>query len=155
VENSLAFYQALRKAKVPAELHVYQDGPHGVGLAPGQPGLETWKDRLADWLKNSGFLVGAKERAAVDGVIKDGATPIGFGSITFESLEYPSAPPVTARIRNGKYSLPKNQGPIQGNNRIRICNMGTVEPRPTIEDVAIHENNVVIKQGQNTFDVGL
>ena len=47
VENSIAFYLALRKAGVPAELHVYESGPHGVGLAPFDPVLSTWTDRLA------------------------------------------------------------------------------------------------------------
>ncbi|HZZ28517.1 MAG TPA: alpha/beta hydrolase [Pirellulales bacterium] len=55
-ENSVQFYLALRKAKVPAELHIYQQGPHGVGLAPNDPVLSTWKDRLADWLKIRGLL---------------------------------------------------------------------------------------------------
>ena len=32
-ENSVRFYLALRKAKVPAEMHIYEKGPHGVGLA--------------------------------------------------------------------------------------------------------------------------
>ncbi len=43
VENSLAFYQALRKAKVPAEMHIYQEGPHGVGLAPAGRGFRPGK----------------------------------------------------------------------------------------------------------------
>jgi acetyl esterase/lipase len=55
-ENSVQFYLALRKAKVPAELHIYQDGAHGLGLAPNDPVLSTWKDRLADWLKVRGLL---------------------------------------------------------------------------------------------------
>jgi acetyl esterase/lipase len=55
-ENSVQFYLALRKAKVPAELHIYQQGAHGVGLAPKDPVLSTWKDRLADWLKTRGLL---------------------------------------------------------------------------------------------------
>jgi acetyl esterase/lipase len=38
-ENSIAFYLALHKAGVPAELHVFERGPHGVGLALGDPGL--------------------------------------------------------------------------------------------------------------------
>jgi acetyl esterase/lipase len=50
-ENSVEFYLALRKAKVPAELHIWEKGSHGVGLAPTDPVLSTWKDRLADWLK--------------------------------------------------------------------------------------------------------
>jgi acetyl esterase/lipase len=49
-ENSVLFYLALRKAGVPAELHIYQHGPHGVGLAATDHILSTWTDRLADWL---------------------------------------------------------------------------------------------------------
>src|SRR5204863_8798515 len=33
IENSLLFYRALRAAGVPAEMHVYEHGPHGFGLA--------------------------------------------------------------------------------------------------------------------------
>ena len=36
VENSILFYSALRKAGVPAEMHIYERGPHGVGLAAGR-----------------------------------------------------------------------------------------------------------------------
>ena len=55
-ENSLAYYGALRKAGVAAEIHVYERGPHGVGLAPNDPVLSTWTARLADWLKIHGWL---------------------------------------------------------------------------------------------------
>jgi fermentation-respiration switch protein FrsA (DUF1100 family) len=55
-ENSVEFYLALRKAKVPAELHIYQNGAHGLGIQPADPVLNTWKDRLADWLKVRGLL---------------------------------------------------------------------------------------------------
>ncbi|MCU7550549.1 alpha/beta hydrolase [Chitinophagaceae bacterium LB-8] len=52
VENSLSFYQALKTNGVPAEMHLYPKGGHGFGLATGQGYLETWPDRLADWLKS-------------------------------------------------------------------------------------------------------
>jgi acetyl esterase/lipase len=55
VENSIYFYLALRKAEVPAEMHIFQKGEHGVGLAPSDPVLKTWPDLLADWLKVEGF----------------------------------------------------------------------------------------------------
>jgi acetyl esterase/lipase len=55
-ENSLLFYAALRKHKVPAELHVYEKGRHGVGLAPRDPVLSTWTDRLAAWLAARGVV---------------------------------------------------------------------------------------------------
>jgi acetyl esterase/lipase len=55
-ENSVMFYLALRRAGVPAELHIYEQGKHGVGLAPKDPVLSTWPARLADWLKVRGLL---------------------------------------------------------------------------------------------------
>jgi acetyl esterase/lipase len=54
-ENSVLFYLALRKAGVPAELHIYERGPHGVGLAQKDPVLSSWPSRLADWLKLRGL----------------------------------------------------------------------------------------------------
>jgi acetyl esterase/lipase len=152
VENSIAFYQALRKAKVPAEMHIYQDGPHGVGLAPGQPGLETWKDRLADWLKNSNFLSGPVKRAAVSGTATVDGQPINFGSITFLSEAAPNSRPVSARISQGKYSLPLDRGPALGPNRMMVYHMGTVEPRPSIEEVGVYEAKVEIREGENPLD---
>ncbi len=55
-ENSILFYMALRKAGVPAEMHIYEKGEHGVGLAPYDPALSTWPARLADWLRTRGLL---------------------------------------------------------------------------------------------------
>jgi acetyl esterase/lipase len=55
-ENSALFYLALRKAGVPAEMHIYEQGPHGVGLAPTDAALSTWPARLADWLRVRGLL---------------------------------------------------------------------------------------------------
>ncbi len=51
VENSLLLAAALRKAGVPCELHVYEQGPHGFGLGRGDRILESWTDRCADWLR--------------------------------------------------------------------------------------------------------
>lgn len=55
-ENSMAFYSALRKAGVPAELHIYEKGPHGVGLAKTIPGANTWPDCCREWMRSHGFL---------------------------------------------------------------------------------------------------
>lgn len=55
-ENSILFYLALRKVGVPAELHIYERGRHGVGLAPNDPVLSSWPARLADWLRVRGLL---------------------------------------------------------------------------------------------------
>jgi acetyl esterase/lipase len=56
VENSLLFAEALRAAHVPYELHVFEHGPHGVGLASDDPVLNTWTMLLQHWLKARGFV---------------------------------------------------------------------------------------------------
>jgi dipeptidyl aminopeptidase/acylaminoacyl peptidase len=55
-ENAVHFYLALRKAKVPSELHVFQPGKHGVGLAQNDTVLSVWPDLLTTWLRGQGFL---------------------------------------------------------------------------------------------------
>ena len=55
VENSMIFADALRKAGVPFEIHLYEQGPHGFGLAPTNSTLATWTELCANWLAIRGF----------------------------------------------------------------------------------------------------
>jgi acetyl esterase/lipase len=52
VENSLDFAAALRRAGVPFDLHIYQHGRHGIGLANGHP----WTADCIFWLREQGFV---------------------------------------------------------------------------------------------------
>jgi acetyl esterase/lipase len=65
VENSLMFVAALRKAGVPFELHLYERGRHGFGLAAKDPILSTWPDRCADWLRLHNFMAPGLPAAAI------------------------------------------------------------------------------------------
>jgi len=56
VENSVRFYLALRKAKVPVEMHLFENGPHGVGMALSDPSLGAWPNLLMNWLRARGLL---------------------------------------------------------------------------------------------------
>ena len=56
VENSVRFYLALRKARVPAEMHLFENGPHGVGMALNDPALSVWPSLLMNWLRARGLL---------------------------------------------------------------------------------------------------
>jgi acetyl esterase/lipase len=58
VDNSLEFAAALRRAGVPFDLHVYQKGPHGIGLADKPPFKKAhpWSQDLVFWLKAQGFV---------------------------------------------------------------------------------------------------
>jgi acetyl esterase/lipase len=55
-ENSVQFYLALRRAGVPAELHVFRTGCHGVGLAAKIPGTSAWPACCQAWMRNQGIL---------------------------------------------------------------------------------------------------
>lgn len=56
VENSVRFYLALRKAKVPAEMHIFENGAHGGGLWLSDPALSLWPELLANWMRGRGLL---------------------------------------------------------------------------------------------------
>ena len=56
VENSLQFFSALRAAGVPAELHVFPHGRHGLGLAKGDPSVSQWPQLCARWMDGLGML---------------------------------------------------------------------------------------------------
>ena len=50
VENSVNYYLALRKHKIPAALHVWEDGGHGYGLAKGQGSIKDWPNICQNWM---------------------------------------------------------------------------------------------------------
>ena len=55
VENSIQLAAALSKAGVPFELHIFPEGPHGLGLAGGRPGAGEWPALCQKWLTRLGF----------------------------------------------------------------------------------------------------
>ena len=55
-ENSVLFYLALRKAGVPAEMHIFEKGPHGVGLANNDAALSDWPVALGNWFRTRGLI---------------------------------------------------------------------------------------------------
>jgi dipeptidyl aminopeptidase/acylaminoacyl peptidase len=56
VINSVMFYSALVKAGVPVEMHIFQHGGHGAGLAAADPALSVWPDLLAKWMRERGYM---------------------------------------------------------------------------------------------------
>jgi acetyl esterase/lipase len=56
VEQALSFYNALIKAGVSAEIHIFAHGPHGSGLGMGNATLDQWPNLLESWLRDRGLL---------------------------------------------------------------------------------------------------
>ena len=59
-ENSIYFYLALRKAEIPAEMHIYEKGGHGFGPGTKHGAVSSWMTRCADWMRARGYLDGRK-----------------------------------------------------------------------------------------------
>jgi acetyl esterase/lipase len=55
-ENSIAYYLALHRQHVPAELHVFRTGKHGSGLGQHEPLLSIWPLLLARWMAGLGYM---------------------------------------------------------------------------------------------------
>jgi len=56
VQNSVVMYLALKRANVPAELHVYAEGGHGFGVRKSSLPSSTWTARCVDWLQSQALL---------------------------------------------------------------------------------------------------
>ena len=117
-ENAVAFYLACRKHKVPAELHIYRPGPHGVGLILGDPVLGTWSTHLRDWLRNQGFFKPVT-RAGIEGRATVNGKPVSWGRVVFEPADA-NAPLVCARIMGGRFVLDARNGPPVGPVKLRV-----------------------------------
>jgi acetyl esterase/lipase len=55
VKNSLVFYEALVKNKVPAEMHLYPRGGHGFGMI-NKTHPDLWMERVKNWMESMGWL---------------------------------------------------------------------------------------------------
>jgi acetyl esterase/lipase len=65
VEQPLRFYDALVKAGVDSELHIFASGGHGSGLGKGDPALDQWPNLLEIWLRAHGLLTAENASPAV------------------------------------------------------------------------------------------
>ena len=159
-ENAVNFYLACRKHHVPAELHIYKPGPHGVGLMQGDPVLGTWPQHLAAWLRNQGFFSTAK-RASVTGTITINGKPVSWGALVFEGTD-PNAPRPTARIMGGKFKLDAANGPAVGTSKLTATySAADVPGLDTPDGTATTSTNkgaplsVEIREGENPLTLEL
>jgi acetyl esterase/lipase len=60
IENSIRFFQALTRAKVPAEFYAFEHGGHGMGMRDGLGTASEWPDRAREWLRARGLLTPVK-----------------------------------------------------------------------------------------------
>jgi acetyl esterase/lipase len=58
-EHSVGMYRALKRAGVPAELHVYASGGHGFGVRQKSQPCSSWPEQCVAWLRSQGMLTGS------------------------------------------------------------------------------------------------
>ncbi|MFV0377142.1 MAG: alpha/beta hydrolase, partial [Mangrovibacterium sp.] len=51
-ENSIRFYQAMKKYNVPAEMHIFTKGGHGFGMRKNGLPVEQWPNLFVQWMKS-------------------------------------------------------------------------------------------------------
>jgi acetyl esterase/lipase len=56
VTNSVLFYEAYSKLKLPVEMHLFEHGPHGMNLAEHLPGAAAWPGLLTTWMVRHGWM---------------------------------------------------------------------------------------------------
>ena len=120
-KHSIAFYQALLDAGVSAEMHIFAFGPHGTGLAPGDPDLGQWPGLLHGWLQRQGLLTDA-ERVEVSGTVMLDGEPLYWGWITLipEDDRSPPAMSYMGRRSEGTFKIAADVGPSPGRYRVEV-----------------------------------
>ena len=154
-ENSVSLYLSCRKAGVPAELHVYQQGPHGVGLANEHPALSQWIASAGTWLRQNGLLVGGT-RQAIQGEVTLNGEPMKFGTIAFKPRNA-DAPVAWAMVSKGKFNIPASSGTVPGICDVIVTSMGAVAPGPTTDDAHTVGSGLVfqVSEGENRMNLDL
>ncbi len=159
--QSLIFYDALRKAGVQAELHVFGRGEHGLGLGVGDPDLFEWPRLMVRWLRRSGYLT-AKERISIVGrVLLNGEAP-GMAWITLVPDD-PNAPIARTRIggdARGRFQIGAAVGPTAGPHRLVVHHISERQAQAgdgayTLDDAVRYERFVDLVDGMEiVWDIG-
>lgn len=127
--QSTLFYDALLKAGVPAELHIYGFGEHGMGLGAGDPDFGHWPALLLNWLRRHGFLTAAKRERVVGRVTRHG-TALGTAWVTFTPLDgnAPAARACVYRGTAGAFTIPASHGLVPGPHRVTVHHVSGQHP---------------------------
>jgi acetyl esterase/lipase len=152
--QSTAYYDALRRAGVAAELHVFGFGDHGFGLGIGDANLARWPALLLGWLRQCGFMTTAARLPLEGWLTLDGAAP-GLAWLSLHP-EDPRAPQASLRLRasgphdDGRFVFPAASGPTAGPHRARVYllsrQVGTsTDGRYTLDDALCVETSVTVE----------
>lgn len=118
-------YGRLLRGGAPVEAHFFRNGIHGTGFAVGDPILGEWTSLLHNWMEVGGFLTD-KNQIPLSGIVKLDGSPLLKGMIILTPVDNKRAPRITVYMNNtgtgelGRFTVPKNQGPIEGRYRVEV-----------------------------------
>jgi acetyl esterase/lipase len=155
-------YDALLQAGVPAELHIFNFGEHGLGLNRGAEvsngSASTWGDLLIAWLRRHGFFLDQSrqgKRCAVQGQVFVDGEPMGLGWLTLVPQRADSP---LARVRlnatgGGRFHLDQCEGPVPGPHRLILHMVSSIYPPDTsgsysMERALMFERSVEVVSGE-------
>jgi acetyl esterase/lipase len=120
----LALYTNLRKRGVPAEVHFFEKGPHGVGFAQGDPVLGEYPNLLYNWLRQKGFLT-SRKRLPLEGIVKVDGEPLPRGAVIFHPVDNLGAAPAVGYVFNtgkvrGEFKVAASVGATPGKYRLEV-----------------------------------
>ena len=127
--QSTLFYDALLRAGVQAEMHIYGYGEHGTGLGIGDADFRAWPRLFLNWLRRSGFLTGT-ERIGVRGRVTLDGKAMGMAWVTLTPLD-PHSPPARVRAsrgEDGKFEIPASHGIVPGRHRVEVFHVSDQYP---------------------------
>jgi acetyl esterase/lipase len=152
--QSTLYYDAMLAAGVAAELHIFNDGEHGLGLMPGDPDAGQWTGLLVRWLRRRGFLTAAP-RVEVSGSLLIDGVPPGLAWVTFlpETSDQPIARVRINRAGGGRFEIPAETGPTTGWHEMQIHHVSDQYPHEgtgvfTMPDARIYRKRVHIDANQ-------
>jgi acetyl esterase/lipase len=120
-------YDALLRAGVGAELHIFNHGDHGLGLnrggSAGASNQSAWGNLLLNWLSREGFLLDATavgQRCEIHGEILLDGKPVGLGwlSLIPHQQQAPMARVRVTAASQGQFALAAAKGPTPGRHRM-------------------------------------
>lgn len=158
--QSTLFYDAMLAAGVAAELHIFNDGEHGLGLMPGDPDVAQWTDLLARWLRRRGFLTAAPRIAITGSLFIDRAPPgIAWVTLVPENADQPLARTRITRASGGSFEIPLATGPAAGWHEMQIHHVSDQFPHKgtgiyTLSDARQYRERIFIEANQH-IDVRL
>lgn len=120
-QHSLRFYEALLEHNVPAEMHIFQRGPHGLGLAPQDPNMGQWPMLMVDWLRRGGWLTDATTMPVSGRVLVDGE-PLYWGAVTFlpEDSRLRTGMAAVSRGKHGNFETSSSNAVSEGTYRVVV-----------------------------------